>query len=97
MKFKELPTRSTACLQINQIQYMVDVPHLVTYPNWTPIFHWCVVRCGSKNGHQKDMCTKDIGLCAQNLFTIQGLNNKFNWGRSAWSIHRSGTFDFEKP
>ena len=24
--------------------------------NWTPIFEWYVVRCGSKNGHQKNMC-----------------------------------------
>ena len=36
------------------------------------MFEWCVVRCGSKNGHQKDMCSKEIGLHAQNLLTIQG-------------------------
>jgi hypothetical protein len=35
---------------------------------------WSVVRCGSKNGHQKDiLCLKEIGLCTQNLLTIFGL------------------------
>ena len=24
-----------------------------------------MVECGSKNGHQKDMCSKEIGLCVQ--------------------------------
>ena len=31
-----------------------------------------MVRCGSKNGHQKDMCLKEIGLRAQNMLTILG-------------------------
>ena len=25
---------------------------------WTPIYEWYVVRSGSKNGHQTDMCSK---------------------------------------
>jgi hypothetical protein len=28
-------------------------PYSATYLNQTPIFEWRVVRCGSKNGHQK--------------------------------------------
>ena len=28
---------------------------------WILIFAWCVGRCGSKNGHQKCMCSKVIG------------------------------------
>ena len=48
----------------------VDEPNLITYLNWTPIFEWCVVRCGSKNGYQKDMCLKEIGLHAQNMIII---------------------------
>ena len=28
------------------------------------------VRCGFKNGHQRGMCLKEIGLCAQNLLSI---------------------------
>ena len=31
----------------------------------SPIFDWFVVRCGSKNEHQKDMCSKEIELHAQ--------------------------------
>ena len=37
-----------------------------------PIYEWYVVRCGSKNGHQNDMCLKEIGLHAQNMLTILG-------------------------
>ena len=33
---------------------------------------WYMVRCGSKNGHQKDICLKQIGLCAQNMVTVLG-------------------------
>ena len=29
-----------------------------------PRFEWYVVRCGSKNGFQKDTCSKEIGLHA---------------------------------
>ena len=36
--------------------------------------HLClsgVVRCGPKNGHQSEiMCLKEIGLCAQKLFSV---------------------------
>ena len=51
---------------------MVDDPYLVTFLNERPIFEWCVVSCGSKNEHQKEMCLKEIGLCAQNVRTILG-------------------------
>ena len=33
-------------------------------------FQWCVARCGSKNGHQIEMCMKEIEPCPQNLLTI---------------------------
>ena len=38
----------------------------------TLIFEWYVIKCGSKNGHQKDTCLKEIGLSAQNMLTIVG-------------------------
>jgi hypothetical protein len=38
---------------------------------WTPISEW-LIRCGCKNGHQKDMCLKEIGLQDQNMLTILG-------------------------
>ena len=48
-------------------------PNSINYLKQTPIFEWCVLRCGSKNGHQKDiMHFKEIGLRAQNLLTILG-------------------------
>ena len=52
--------------------YNVNMPNLVTYLNQTPLFEWCVVRCGSKNNHQKTiMSLKGISLCAQSLFKVQ--------------------------
>ena len=31
-----------------------------------------MVWCGFKNRYQEDMCSKHIGLCAQNMITIVG-------------------------
>jgi len=47
-----------------------DVPNLHTYADWTPVFEWYVVKCGSRNGHQKDVCLKEIRLCVQSMITI---------------------------
>ena len=44
--------------------------NLITYLNWTPIFECKWFWCGSKNGYYKDMCFKEIALCAQNMFII---------------------------
>ena len=52
--------------------FKVDIPNSITYFDWTPLFEWYVVRCSSKNGDQKDMCLKEIGLHAQNMITILG-------------------------
>ena len=48
-------------------------PTPVTYLERTPIFEWCMVRCGSNNRHQKDMCLKEFGMHVQNLLTILDL------------------------
>ena len=48
------------------------MPNLVTSLNWTHIFECDVVRCGSKNGIQKDKCLKEIELGAQNMIIILG-------------------------
>ena len=48
----------------------VSGPNLVTYLNQTTVIEWCVGRCGSKNGLQKDMFLKEIWLRAQDLLTI---------------------------
>jgi hypothetical protein len=41
----------------------VDMPNLVVYFNWTPIFELYVIRCDSKYIYQKDMCSKEIDQC----------------------------------
>ena len=50
--------------------YKVDVPNLDTYLNWTPIFEWRMVWCGSKNGYQEDMYVEEFRPHAQNMITI---------------------------
>lgn len=50
----------------------VNVPNLVAYLNWTHVYEWRVIRCGSKIRHLKDMYIKEIILWAQNLLTILG-------------------------
>lgn len=44
--------------------HTVSWPKLVNYLNWTPIFEFCVVRCGFKKEHQRDVCLKETGLHA---------------------------------
>jgi hypothetical protein len=39
---------------------------------WTTRFEWYVVRCGSKNKHQKDVCLEEIELRAQDMISILG-------------------------
>ena len=53
--------------------FNISRPYSVTCLHWIPIFELHVVRCGSKNGHQKDLCLDEIGLCAQKMVTILGL------------------------
>ena len=36
------------------------------------VFEWYVVRCSSKMGHKKDMCSKGIGPQVQNMLIILG-------------------------
>ncbi len=50
----------------------VNVPNMVAYLNWTPVFEWRLIRSGSKNGHLKDMYIKEIRVWVQNLSTILG-------------------------
>ena len=39
--------------------------------NQKPIFEWYMVRKGSKNGHQKGMCSKHVNYCT--------FNSQHNW------------------
>ena len=47
----------------------VSRPISVTYILYLSV----VVRCGSKNGHQENMCLEEIGLRTQLFFSILGL------------------------
>ena len=37
------------------------------------MFEGCVVRCGCKKAHQEDTWSEEIGQCAENVITVQGL------------------------
>ena len=58
------------------------MPHSRTTIIWTPTFELYVVRCGSKNRHQKDIVCleEEIGLRAQNYVNYSKLNGQHNWG-----------------
>lgn len=43
------------------------VPYMVTVLDETPTFEWYIARFVVKNRAQKDMCLKDIELCAQTM------------------------------
>ena len=66
----------------------IDVPKKsnTTIIIWTPIFEWCVVRCGSKDQNQKDIFIwKDWTTC-HNMRTI--LSSMFNMiGGPMWPLN----------
>ena len=45
-----------------------------------------MVRCGSKNEHQKDMC-KSYVLHAQNMLNHSSLNGQHDWGGPIWPLN----------
>lgn len=49
----------------------VSLTLLLSLIKWTHVvFQWYVARLVVKNGHEKDMCTNEIGLFAQNKDAI---------------------------
>jgi hypothetical protein len=58
----------------------VDMPNFNTTIIWILIFEWYVVMCGFKNGHQKYMCLKEIGLCAQHMLNHSSLDDQHDSG-----------------
>jgi hypothetical protein len=59
--------------------FKVDTINLVTYLIQTHVIEWYVVWCGSKNGYQKYMCLKKIGVCSKYVNHFR-LNSQHNWG-----------------
>ena len=70
----------------------VEVPKLVTYLYWTPICEWYVVWCVSKNGYEKDMCLKEIGLKCSNHANHSSFNGQLNLGGPIWSFNEQENF-----
>ena len=53
-----------------------------------------MVSCESKDGHQKDMCWKEIGLLAQNLLAIlDAIVNII--GGPVWTLNDSENLHFD--
>jgi hypothetical protein len=50
--------------------FKIDLPNLVISLNWTALFKWYVIGCGSKNDFKNYMCLKKKGLHAQNMLTM---------------------------
>ena len=58
------------------------------------MFKWCVVRCGSKNGYQKDAFKRDWTMESTSV-NHSRLNSQHNWGPT-WLFYGYDTLDFEK-
>ena len=55
------------------LHYNEEAPNSVTGFKRTPVLEsYAVVTCGTKNGYQKYICLKKIGICAINMITILG-------------------------
>ena len=52
------------------------MPNLVSFLHWEPFSEWYAVGCSSKNGYQKDVYLKEIGLHVQNVIII--LSSRIN-------------------
>lgn len=62
----------------------------------THVFEWYVVPWGSKNGHQKDTCIKEIGLCHEHILTTLGSTIHMNGGSIApLNEHKNLHLDLE--
>ena len=52
------PSSDSATNLSAKCQYKLSGPNPFTLLKWTLQFEWCVLQCGSKNGHQKHMYSK---------------------------------------
>lgn len=83
---------------------MVNVPNLITYVKWAHVFEWCVNRCGSKNGHQNHIGSKEIGYykeytkCSNFVNHFRIKDQHIFWGgrrEVTWSFYGCGAFGFD--
>lgn len=55
-------------------------PNFITHLYQTPAIEWCVVRCESKKGHQKDiLCLKEIGPLCSKFASYSRFDSQHNW------------------
>ena len=96
------PTRS-GCREKSNIRiahpYLnkkLDMPNLVTYLNWTPIFEWYAVGCCSKSIFNKDASLKEIGLDIQNNINNLGSTINIMWERGPiWPFNEHKNLHFD--
>ena len=55
-----------------------------------------MVRCGFKNGHQKDMCFKGIELRAQKYANQSRFNSQLDWMGPIWPLNEQEHLHFDK-
>ena len=76
----EVPNRlQNLQLQCHAWFCKVGVPSSNITTIWTPVFEWYVVRCGSKNGHQRLVFKRDWATCSKYL-NYSRLSSQHVWG-----------------
>ena len=63
----------------------VDEPQLKSGFHWTTIYNWYVVRCGCKNGYEKDTCSHDT-TCSK-YANHSRLYNQHTFGEPIRPLH----------
>ena len=93
MQNNQLPTQGHI-----ELEDKAKMPNWVPYLDRAPFLERYVVRCGSNNGYQKDMCSKDIELHAQIMRTTLGSIINMIWGGPTWPLneHKTSHFDDEE-
>jgi hypothetical protein len=91
-----LTLKNTDWLQLLCTSYhKVDMLTSNTTIICTPIIERHVVRCGSKNWHQKELCLKETQHRAQIFATIVGSILKLDWGEPMWPLHEHKSLHFD--
>ena len=75
--------------------HKVDVLKLNTTTIWTLTYERYVIKCGSKNHHQKDMCLNGIGLCARNIACHSWFNSQHDQGIPIWPPNKQEYLHFD--
>ena len=78
-KHCKLHSKHHSCRLFVHQPFKVNMPNMITYLNWTPIFEWYVFGCGFKNIYQKSGMFKwDRTMCS-NYYNYSRLNHQHDW------------------